>query len=492
MMFVSLYTSRVILQNLGVNDYGIYGAVGGIVGFMGFLNGALATSSSRFLTYALGEGDIEKSTNTFKTTLTIHVFLGLFILLIGEAIGPWMIETKMLIPTERIVAAHWAFQLSLLTTAIGVSQVPYSATIVAHEKMSIYAYMAIFDVIIRFAIATSLFYWGGDKLVYFSVLLFIQSMCTMFFYRFYCGFKFKEAVFKFGIDKTIFRHISTFSGWSLTYNLVYALNAQGTTVLMGMFFNPVVIAAKSISVSVNQMTTQFIGNFRQAMNPQIVKLYAAKEHDEFKKLTLRSGLYSFFIMWVMTLPICLLASQLLSYWLGNSPNQADYFCQLIMIDSLFWLFDCSFNEGLIATGDIKANTIYTCIFNFLRFPILYVVYRLNGDAVWAFYISIVFGAIIGCVVKPWLLVRQCRFKWIDFIKIYGICINVVVISSILPFVINFLMPEPTVLRFLVVGTVSVLSTCTTIYYCGIEKHFRKKLIKIILKKLNIKYVEPNQ
>ena len=480
-MLVGLYTSRVILQNLGIDDYGIYGVVGGIVGFMGFLNGALATSSSRFLTYALGEGNIEKSQRTFVTTLTIHVILGFIIFIIGEGIGPWMIAHKLLIPAERLVAAQWAFQFSILTTSIGVSQVPYSAIIVAHEKMDIYAYMAIVDILLRLAIAISLSYWGGDRLIFYAMLLFLQSVGTMAFYRFYCAFKFKEAIFRLRIDKRLFRQIASFSGWSIVYQFVYALSGQGITILMSAFFSPAIIAARSISLKVNQMAAQFIGNFRQAMNPQIVKLYAAGEYAEFRKLTLCSGQYSFYIMWMMTLPMCLLASQLLGYWLKEVPQHADIFCMLIMTDSLFWLFDTSFNQGIIATGDIKNNTFYSCIINVFRFPAIYIVFKCGGDVYWAFYISILISAISGCVLKPWLLIKQCDFCLRDFLKVYYNCMKVVLLSSIIPLLIFSLMSEATIFRFLIVGMSSIISVVCTIYVAGINKETRQKLKTVILK-----------
>ena len=266
-MIVGLYTSRIILQSLGVVDYGIYGIVGGVVGFMGFLNATLSTSSSRFITYALGEGDFEKSKRTFSTTLTVHVILGLLILLIGEIVGIYMIYNQLNIPEERLTSAVIAFQFSIFTTAIGVSQVPYSACMISHEDFSLVAYMAIWDVAARLLIAFGLLFYGGDKLILFAGLLFANSVGVMLFYRFYCSHKYKEAIFKLHIDNDIFRQIATFSGWNLIYQFVYTLNAEGTTVLIGMFFNPAIVAAKTISVKVNSMTTQFIGQFRAASAP---------------------------------------------------------------------------------------------------------------------------------------------------------------------------------------------------------------------------------
>lgn len=483
MMLVGLYTSRIILQNLGVDDYGIYGIVGGVVGFMGFLNAALATSSSRFLTYALGKGNFEDSKNTFSTTLAIHVFLGVLILIVGEVIGPWMIENKFIIPEERRFAAHVAFQFSLLTTAVGVSQVPYTATLQAHEDFDMVAYTSIADVVLRLVNATLLTYCGTDKLIFFAGFLFFSNVGMMTFYRFYCGRKYEEAILSLHIDKPIFKKIASFSGWSLFQNFIYTLNGSGTTMLMGMFFSPALIASKAISVKVNAMTTQFIGLFRQAMNPQIVKLYASGEIDEYKKLTLRSGLYSFFIMWIMTLPMCMLAHPLLQLWLGQDPPYAAYFCVLIMIDSLFWLFDCSFRQGIIATGDIKFCTILNTIFNVLRFPIIYVVFKFGGDMAWSFYISIIFGAIVGVIAMPYVLIRQCGFKVIDFVNVYKLCLLVVVISSVGPYLIYSNMRKDSLVTFFVVGIISVISAIVSIYCFGLPKEDRVKLKALVINKL---------
>lgn len=482
-MLVGLYTSRVILQNLGIDDYGIYGVVGGIVGFMGFLNGALATSSSRFLTYALGEGNIEKSQRTFATTLTIHVILGFIILIIGEAIGPWMIVHKLLIPEDRLVAAQWAFQFSILTTSIGISQVPYSATIVAHEKMDIYAYMAMVDILLRLTIAISLSYWGGDRLIFFAMLLFLQSVGTMAFYRFYCAFKFQEARTRLFVDVGIFRQIAAFSIWNLITMLINSLNSYGTTILQGIFFSPAIVAAKSISVKVNQMMTQFIGNFRQAMNPQIVKLYASNEMAEFRKLTLQSAQYSFYIMWVMLLPMLLGLSEILHLWLGNVPNLSEEFTRLMLVSSSFWLFDSAFQQGLVATGNIKKASLLSCVSNGLIFPVLYVIYKLGGDPLWSVRVSLICAIILSTIIKPYLLVIQVDFKWCDFIKIYYRCLLVVLTSSIIPISLKLLLSIDSFWQLILIILVSVLSSLFCVFYIGIDKGVRQKVCFKICSKL---------
>ena len=484
-IFLGLYTSRIVLQNLGVEDYGIYGVVGGLVGFMSFLNTALATSSSRFLTFALGQGDLGKARLTFMSTFTIHVTLGLIVFVIGELIGPWMISTKLVIPENRVFAAQVAFQLSLLTTCLGISQVPYSATIVAHEQMGIYAYMTIWDVLARLIVALSLLWCSFDKLIFFASFLCLNSICVQLFYRFYCGYKFPEAVTKFYVDKKIFKEIANFSIWSFIQSLVNALASQGITIVIGLFFNPVVTAARSIAMRVSQMTTQFIGNFRQAMNPQIVKLYASGEFDEFRKLTLHSGLYSFYIMWIFCLPICLLSKPLLTLWLGTPPPQADIFCCIQLLSTLFWLFDASFQEGIVATGDIKYSTIHTCWISALQLPITYVMFKLGYDPVWAFILNCIFGAIIGCCLKPWLLIRFVGFRIRDFVYVYRKSLSVALISSIIPILVSVIISSNIIIHFLVVGFVSFSCCVVTIMYVGIDKKMRMKLFDFVSKKISV-------
>ena len=482
-MIVGLYTSRIILQTLGVTDFGIYEAVGGTVGFLGFINGALASGASRFITYAIGEGDKKKTERTFTTTLTVHIILGIILALIMEILGIWMIYNKFQFPADRLNSALWALHFSVITTAIGISQVPYSACLQAHERFDITAYVAIVDIVFRLAIAVLIQYFGSDKLIFFALLLCLQNVSIMIFYRWFCSYKYKEAKFKLVIDRKIFSSIVTFSTWGLVYNFVYTLNQQGTTILFGWFFSPAILAAKAISVKVNSMTTQFIGQFRAAANPQIVMSYAQVNHEEFKRLILISAKYSFFIMWLMTLPICLLTAPLLNLWLGQTPEYSVIFVQLIMIDSLFWLFDVSFYQGITATGKVKQNTIYTCIVNFLRFPIVYILFRLGFSPISSFIVSIIFGAFIGLFLKPYLLKKIVVFSWKDFINVYITCIYVVCISAIIPLLLTHLLDRNTIIGFITVGTISLIITGITILYIGMEKTHREKILILLKNKI---------
>ena len=484
-LFVGLYTYRLVINALGLSDYGIFGVIGDVVGIMYVLNDALSVSSSRFLTYALGEGDMQKARDTFSTTMTLHLLFALLLLVMGEVVGLWYIDNQLNIPIDRIPAAKVVLHLTLLTSAINVTQVPFTATIIAHERMSIYAWLAIIDSIVKLLIAFILTLWGGDRLILYAALILVQSILTPFILRLYCVMKFEECVFRLSISKGLFQKIARFVGWSMVQNIIFALNNQGLSMLLGAFFSPIVIAARAIAVKILVQATQFIGNFRQAMNPQIVKLYAAKEHDEYKKMVLNSARFSFYIFWLIALPVIMNTDTLLGVWLGQIPEYASIFLKLSMIDTLFWLFDASFNQGIVATGDIKRNTLWTCAVDLARFPILYLLLRLGFGPVCIYALSILSGAFIGLYVRPHVLRIQAGFVTRDFLPVFFRCFIVAMISlflalAALPLTHGYLSG---LWSFLVGGAISFLAALLSIIYVGMDKATRTKVSAIVVQKL---------
>ena len=268
-MLVTLYTSRVVLKELGVNDYGIYQAVGGVAGFIAFINNALSTGTSRFITFALGQNDGSVLRKTFSTALSSHIVLGLLIVLIAETVGLWYVKVKMVIPEERFTAALAVYQISILTTFISIIQVPFYAEVIAHEKMSVFAYAGIAEAVSKLGIVCLLSLGGVDKLVLYAMLLLLIHICIFCFYVFYSRRNFKESSFRLGFDKELFGQLFSFSGWSLFANGSIALSNQGILLLLNQFFSPAVVAARSISLQVNNAASSFVQNFRTAANPQI-------------------------------------------------------------------------------------------------------------------------------------------------------------------------------------------------------------------------------
>ena len=484
-MVISLYTSRVILQILGVDDYGIYQAVGGIVGFLSFINNALSTGSARFLTYGLGEGDKDRLRRIFSTTLTAHICLAILIVILAESVGMWFLYNKLVIPPDRLEAAVFAFHLSIVTAFFSLTQVPYGASIIAHEKMTIYAYMSIIEAVLKLAIVYILAIGDIDKLKLYAMLLCLLQVGIIIFYRIYCIRHFEESHFRFSIDKDIFHEIVGFSGWSLFANGAIALNSQGILVLLNMFFSPAVVAARAISIQVNMHANQFVTNFQTAANPQIVKLYAAKDHEGSKRLLLQTTQFSYYLMYLLALPICLVASQLLHIWLGIVPEYTVIFLQLIIIQSLFQVFDTSFYRALYAKGQIRENALISPTIGFIQFPVVYVLFKMGFSPVVLSWASLIMYALLGIVIKPILIIKIVDYTWRDIFSVFKPCLYVTLASLPLPLAVYYWLNDhdSIVLSFCIITAISVLSVIFSSWYLGMDKPMRQKVVEMVRKKL---------
>ncbi len=482
-MVVALFTSRVILQNLGVDDYGIYQAVGGIVGFLSFINGALSTGSSRFLTFALGEGNAEKLKRTFSTTLNIHILIALLVVVVAETGGLWFLYNKMVIAPERMTAAVYTYQLSIVTALFSLTQVPYSSVIIAHEKMSVYAYMSIVDVVAKLLICYLIAIGGFDRLIMYATLLCILQVGMICFYRFYCAHHFVEARFSWTFDRKIFREIAGFSGWSMFATTSIALNSQGILILLNMFFTPAVVTARAISLQVNLAANQFVTNFRQAANPQIVKKYAAGDYEGSKRLLLASTKYSYCLMFMIALPVCLLAYPLLKLWLGIVPEYTVPFLQIVIVQSLFQVFDTSFYTALYAQGNLRLNALISPTLGFTIFPITYVLFKLGYSPLVLSWTSLAVYALLGVVVKPLLIIHQVNYTWSEILSVFRSCLAVTLASLPIPIIIDRLVDATRLPYFILVGMVCVISVALSVYFIGIDRETRGKVMEFVRKKM---------
>ncbi|MCQ2052888.1 MAG: polysaccharide biosynthesis protein [archaeon] len=485
-MVVSLYTSRVILQTLGVTDYGIYQAVGGIVGFMTFINGALATGSSRFLTFELGSGNFEKLKRTFSTTLTIHFVLAVVIAIVGETVGLWFLYNKLEIPFERFDSAIFCFHLSIVAAAISIIQVPYNATIISHEKMNIYAYVSIVEVLAKLGIVYVLKIGSFDKLKLYALLLLVINAALQLFYCIYCSKKFEEARFRFAFDKVLFKDIGKFSGWSLFAQGAIALNSQGILIVLNMFFSPVVVASRAISLQVNGVINQFVNNFRVAVNPQITKRFAQGDFDGSKNLLLESTKYSYYLIFVLSLPIFFTADKLLKLWLGVVPEYAVIFLQLIVVQNLFTIFDTSLYQALYAKGRIKENALISPTVGFIRFPLACLLFKFGFSPVSFSYVCLGSYFLLGCVIKPILLVKIANYHWRDFLRVYPNCLKISLLSLPLPIIFYVYIYDMINVEFISViaqAFISLLSSTIVIWFCGLDRNSRNMVVGLIKKKV---------
>lgn len=475
-MVVSLYTSRIVLQMLGVEDYGLYAVVGGVVGMLSFLNGALSAGSSRFLTFELGTGNFEKLSKTFSTLLNSHIILAIILVILSETIGLWFVYNKLAVSADRMNAAVWVYHISIFTAAITVIQTPYNASIISHEKMNVYAYVGLVDVVLKLGVVYLLQVSDFDKLIFYAFLVAMVTVSIACFYRCYCVWKFRETHYKFTLDKNILKSVGGFSGWSLLGCGSVALNAQGINVITNMFFNPSIVAARVISVQVNMAAMQFINNFRTAVNPQIIKKYAAEDYDGSKRLMLTSTKFSFYLMLLIGLPIYLLAEPLLQIWLGQVPEYSVIFLQLIIIQSLFSVFDRSFIVAIQAKGQLKENALVSPTIGIVKFLIIYVLFKAGFSPVTLSYAGIISSMIIGMIAKPIILCRIVKYPFRDIIRVFIDCLKVIIVAVPIPILFNHFLNEG-LLSFAIICLTSVICVLTTVYFVGIDSVMRSKIVK---------------
>ena len=381
-MGVTLVTSRIVLDKLGTTDYGIYGAVGGVVAMLGFLNGTLSTGTSRFLTFELSRKKNSRLKETFNTAFISHFILSLIVIVILETIGVWFVSHKLIIPPERLSATVWTFHMSVLTIFVSIIQVPYMSAIIAHENLSIYALVGIFEASAKLGIVYLLSIGNWDRLVLYAILVAIVQILVAFFYIYYCVKNYKESHIELKVNNSIFKEMLSFSGWSLLANLSQILSSQGLIVIMNMFFLPVVVAAQTIGNQLASAIMSFVGNFRTAINPQIIKLYAAEAYAESRKLTLETSIYVFELILLFSLPMVVLMEPLLELWLVAVPEYTVAFSQYIVISQLFNVYNNSFYIPMTASGKLKENSYASLLLTLFAFITLYILFKSGWDVMW--------------------------------------------------------------------------------------------------------------
>ena len=301
-MLITLYTSRIVLNTLGVTDYGIYNVVGGVVAMFGFINGSMSSATQRYITFALGAGNRNNLQKVFSIALQIHALISVLIVILGETVGLWFMYTQMQIPADRMDAAFWVLQCSIASTVIMIISVPYNADIVAHEKMSAFAYISILEAVLKLSIVYMLVVFSYDKLIVYAFLVLAVQLLICLCYSRYCYRHFEESKYHHVWDKSLFKEMTGFAGWSMFGNLSAVLYSQGLNMLLNVFFGPVVNAARAVAVQVQSAIQQFVSNFQMALNPQITKTYAKGEMHEMHKLMFRSARFSFYLLFLLSLP----------------------------------------------------------------------------------------------------------------------------------------------------------------------------------------------
>ena len=366
MIVINLYTSRVILQVLGVEDFGINNVVGGVITMLGFLTGSLAASSSRYITYDLGKGDIAVMKKTFGNILSIHLLLALLIIIIGETIGLWFMTTQLQIPDSRETAAFWVYQFSIVSFVLSVISVPYNASIIAHEKMSAFAYISIADAVLKLVIVYLLLVIPYDKLIVYAALFCCIQVFDRIVYSVYCRKHFEETRSGLGFDKKLFKEIFAFAGWTMNGNLA----------VIGYTHGPAVNAARGIAVQVQNVTRQFCTNFQMALNPQLTKSYATGDYTHMHQLLKVSSKFSFYLMLLISLPLMLEAPLILKWWLGIVPEHTVSFLRMILCTGLLLALSNPIIVSVHATGKLKRFQLIEGTMLLSIVPIAYLLLKL--------------------------------------------------------------------------------------------------------------------
>lgn len=486
LMVVSLYTSRVILNALGVDDYGIYNVVGGVVSMFSILSGSLSAAISRFITFELGSGNAEKLRKVFCTAINVQVILIIIISILLETIGLWFLNHKMVIPAERIVAANWVFQFSVLTFAINLWSVPYNATIIAHEKMSAFAYISLFDAFAKLLIAFSIICNPIDRLIYYGVLMLVIGFIQRFIYTWYCKKNFEECHYHLEYDQTVTREMFGFAGWNFIGASSAVLRDQGGNVIINLFGGPSVNAARGVAMAVNKAVTSFVSNFMTALNPQIIKTYANGEHEYMFKLIFQGSRLSYYILLIIALPIIFTAQYLLEIWLGIVPEHAANFARLVLLFAMSESLAGPLVTVMLATGKIRNYQLVVGGCQLLNLPLSYLFLK-NGYPPETIFVIAIVVSVLCEMARLVMLRKMINISVRDFlINVYLNVIIVTVISSVLPYFVLQIHCIESLGAFIFICFITVVSTITTIYIIGCNKH-DKQIIRIGINKIRNKF-----
>ena len=473
-MIVGLYTGRVMLQALGVENYGINAVVGGIVGMSSLITGTMSAAISRYITCALGKKEDGQLKTMFSTSINAQIVMAMIVALVLEIAGVWFLNNEANIPEGRMEAANWVLQCSIVTLMISLISSPFNALIIAHERMAIYAYMSVVDVTLKLAICFVIMAYGGDRLVLLVVLQVVVAFSMSIFYGYYCSRNFEGAHYSPRIlDKSLMKELSMFSGWNLINNGAYVFATQGVNMLVNVFFGVVYNASRSIAMTVNGTVQGFVNNFTVAFSPQITKSYAAGDAAYAVHLANRGTKFTWLMMYVFIVPVCMEAETLLRLWLGEVPELAPLFLRFAMFESLAVSSGQNLFKLIQADGHIKNYTIRAAITAGLIFPLVWLAFN-AGAPVWTAYLIFIIDFLLLNIVRFNVLRRLMAFSVRIFLKECIVpCMIVSITSFILPVMVAYYMEEG-IIRFFVNGTISVVWTCTCACYLGslrVNVHF---------------------
>lgn len=478
-LLVALYTSRVVLQVLGVADYGIYNVVGGIVSMFGFLSSAMSTAVYRFYSFEMGRDNKERVQKIFCTAINIHVLIAAFIALLAETVGLLLVNRLLQFPPDRVVAAHVVYHCSIISFLFTVLSVPFSSFLIASERMSAYAWIGIVDILLKLAVAITLQYVTGDALKMYGAMLSIEAFIVFLIYCLYVALKFRDLRYHWVWDKQLFRSLSSHSGWMLSGNVAFLLSSQGVNMLINVFFGVTINAARAVAYQVQSAVNTFVTNFMTAVNPQIVKYYAKGEEENMYKLAFSASKYSFYLLFFFALPVLLLADDLLGWWLRDVPAYAVLFTRLTVIDLFFTVLYGPLATITQANGRIKYYQLIVSLCFLLAFFLSWIAYLAGQPSVAAFIIA-VGVSVFGLFARLWIMTRSYHFPFARYLK--EVCLRIALVSlaaTPIPLVVCLAVPMTPVLRFFVVGLLTSVCCGAAIWLVGSDKVEKRYICSLI-------------
>lgn len=486
-MFVSLYTSRVVLNTLGIEDFGIYNVVGGIVVMFSFLNSAMSSATQRYFSFELGQGNTDQLKKLFSITVNIHFLIAIVITLLAETVGLWFLNTKLNIPADKMYEANWVFQFSIATFFLTVISVPYNAAIISHERMGVYAYVSIFEVLAKLGVVYILVLTQSEKLIWYAGMLFAVALFVRIFYGIYSKRNFTECTYEWIKDKKKSIELMHYAGWNLFGNLAGVGFTQGLNMLLNIFFGPVVNTANGIANQVNGAITSFIGNFQAALNPQIVKSYASDNKEYMQKLIFQGSRFSFYLLLLLTLPVIYQTEYILTLWLKTVPEYAVIFTQLILVNALINSLSGTLMTAAQATGRIKAYQAIVGGLLLMNVPVSYVFLELGYSASSVIYVMIVIS-VIATIARLIILEQLGAVSISAFLK--DVVANVTLVALSIGIVLYFLLPlvaSADFAGFIITSFLIVVISIISISAVGLQRNERT-MITSKLNQLKLRFI----
>lgn len=477
-MAVSLYTSRVVLSTLGIDDYGIYNVVGGFIGMFAFLNGAMAGCTQRFITIAIGKGDEQNLKKVFSTCVITHGMIALIVFILAETIGLWFVLEKLVIPETRMTAAMVVYQCSIVSTMVMIMSFPYNADIIAHEKMSAFAYISIFEAFANLGVVYLLYIGLFDKLAFYAVLLLIVKVSFIVVYRIYCKRHFVESVFRWLFDKRLLKEMLSFTGWNLWGGIAGTLMGQGINVLLNIFFGPTVNAARGIAVQVQSAVQMFATNFQTALNPQMMKSYATGELQAMYMLLFRSAKFTFMLLLCLMLPLILEIDTVLGLWLKEVPKYTNIFVCLMLCISMVDAVSNPFMTASAATGKVKVYQSVVGGILLMIVPLAYIPLKLGAEPYSVFIVHLTI-AIIAFITRIFIIRKLIDLSIKEYLMNAILpCLKVALPSIFISLAIKMSLPNELVYS-IIVGVITLIMVPITSCLFGLTENERQFVLSKI-------------